>query len=157
MTSYTTIANRIHVIFIYPTHGWDNMGKIRISIPSQNFGFPYPVCKKYVSLICFLGEEWLETLTSNHLVSHRYMHYRNVPKLSDRQVWANSLDPDQNDRGLFCLPFRLHRLVALLFGKIHISQILGCKTKNKYPILAYLRKKQTQHSLRFLGFRITLF
>ena len=39
--------------------------------------------------------------------------YRNVPKFSDRQVWANSADPDQtaleesSDQGLHCLPFRL--------------------------------------------------
>ena len=35
--------------------------------------------------------------------------YRNVPKFSDRQVWANSADPDQtspkgavSDQGLHC-------------------------------------------------------
>ena len=41
--------------------------------------------------------------------------YRNVPKFSDRQVWANSADPDQqSDQGLQCLQFRLHLLDALL-------------------------------------------
>ena len=37
--------------------------------------------------------------------------YRNDPKFSDRQVWANSADPDQtaeqSDQGLHCLLFRL--------------------------------------------------
>ena len=36
-------------------------------------------------------------------------YYRNDPKFSDRQVWANSADPDQTaDQHLDCLPFRLH-------------------------------------------------
>ena len=41
--------------------------------------------------------------------------YCNVPKFSDRQIWANSADPDQ---GLYCLPFCLHLLDPLLYGKI---------------------------------------
>ena len=46
--------------------------------------------------------------------------YRNVPKFWDRQVWANSADPDQtahqeqSDQGLHCLQFPLHLLEALL-------------------------------------------
>ena len=47
--------------------------------------------------------------------------YRNDPKLSDRHVWANSVDPDQqSDQDLHCLPLTvwLHLLGALLFGKI---------------------------------------
>ena len=44
----------------------------------------------------------------------------NVPVLSDRQVWANSVDPDQSkqsDQVLHCLPFRLHILDSLLYDK----------------------------------------
>ena len=45
-------------------------------------------------------------------------YYRNDPKFSDRQVWANSADPDQTaDQRLDCLPFRLHLLNTLLYGK----------------------------------------
>ena len=55
--------------------------------------------------------------------------YHNFPKFSDRQVWANSADPDQtaplqtqirllleeqSDQGLHCLQFPLHLLDALL-------------------------------------------
>ena len=46
--------------------------------------------------------------------------YRNDPKFSDKQVWANSADPDQtaleeqSDQGLHCLLFHLH-----LFDEIH--------------------------------------
>ena len=46
--------------------------------------------------------------------------YRNDPKFSDRQVWANSADPDQtapkeqSDQGLHCLQFPLHLLDAFL-------------------------------------------
>ena len=46
--------------------------------------------------------------------------YRNDPKFSDRQVWENSVDPDQTahtDQGLHCFPFRLHTLDALLYDK----------------------------------------
>ena len=40
--------------------------------------------------------------------------FRNGPKFSDRYAWANSADPDQ---GLCCLPFSLHRLDSLLYGR----------------------------------------
>ena len=30
--------------------GWANMGEIRISMPSENLGFPYPECKKRISI-----------------------------------------------------------------------------------------------------------
>ena len=52
--------------------------------------------------------------------------YRNDPKFSDRQAWANSADPDQtaprgleeqSDQDLHCLPFHLHRLDSLVYGK----------------------------------------
>ena len=49
--------------------------------------------------------------------------YPNEPKFSDRQVLANSADPDQtllleqSDQGLHCLLFRLHRLDSLLYGR----------------------------------------
>ena len=45
-------------------------------------------------------------------------YYRNDPKFSDRQVWANSADPEeQSDQGLHCLPCHLRLLDALLYGK----------------------------------------
>ena len=45
--------------------------------------------------------------------------YCNFPKFSDRQVWANSADPAQTapDQGLHCLPFCLHCLDSLLYGR----------------------------------------
>ena len=48
-----------------------------------------------------------------------YLTYRNDPKFSDRSAWANSADPDQeqSDQGLHCLPFRLHRMDSLLYGR----------------------------------------
>ena len=46
------------------------------------------------------------------------LNYRNDPKFSDRYAWANSADPEeQSDQGLHCLPFRLHRLDSLLYGR----------------------------------------
>ena len=47
--------------------------------------------------------------------------YRDDPKFSDRQVWANSVDPDktapleQSDQGLHCLSFSLHCLDTLFY------------------------------------------
>ena len=51
--------------------------------------------------------------------------YRNFPKFSNTQVWANSVDPDQtaprgaeqSDQGLHCLQFPLQLLDALLYRK----------------------------------------
>ena len=48
--------------------------------------------------------------------------YSNDLKFSERQVWANSVDPDQtapskqSDQGLHCLPFLLHLLDKFLYG-----------------------------------------
>ena len=44
---------------------------------------------------------------------------------SDIQVWANSADPDQTapDQGLQCLPFRLHLLDVLLYGKVALLKL----------------------------------
>ena len=47
-------------------------------------------------------------------------NYGNSPNFLDRQVFANSADPDleeQSDQGLHCLPFRLHLYDMLLYGK----------------------------------------
>ena len=50
--------------------------------------------------------------------------YRNGPKFPNRYAWANSADPDQtapreeqSDQGLHCLPFHLHHLDSLLYGR----------------------------------------
>ena len=53
--------------------------------------------------ICFYGEIWkiVPKLSSNtHLICSSEidffsMFYHNDPKFSDRQVWANCVDPDQ--------------------------------------------------------------
>ena len=47
------------------------------------------------------------------------LQYPNDPKFSDRYACANSADPDQTapDKGLHCLPFHLHRLDSLLYGR----------------------------------------
>ena len=51
---------------------------------------------------------------SEPLKSHKNsMQYRNFPKFSDRQVWANSADPEQSDQGLHCLQFPLHPLECI--------------------------------------------
>ena len=59
------------------------------------------------------------------MYGRRAKYTGNVPKFSDRQVWANSVDPDQepSDQCLHCLPFRLHRLGALLYGKAILVKV----------------------------------
>ena len=58
--------------------------------------------------------------------------YRTVPKFSDRQVWANSVDPDQtaptggavwSGSTLFAIPFASFGSITL--RKIHFGQMLG--------------------------------
>ena len=45
-------------------------------------------------------------------------YYRNDPKFSNKQVWANSADlEEQSDQGLHRLPFHLHRLDSLLYDR----------------------------------------
>ena len=60
------------IFFLYPIHGWYNMGEIRISIPSNNLEFPYPVCKIKISetnqmaiwkqYLAFSYEVWMKIL-----------------------------------------------------------------------------------------------
>ena len=63
---------------------------------------------------------YFKTKMYKDIISFPLSIYRNFPKFSDRQVWANSADPDQtapreeqSDQGLHCLPFPLHLLDAL--------------------------------------------
>ena len=63
-----------------------------------------------------------------------YLIYHNDPKFLDRYAWASSADPDQTapDQGLHRLPFRLHGLDSLLYGRAIVQilewlqQIFGC-------------------------------
>ena len=45
--------------------------------------------------------------------------YRNDPKFSDRYACANRVDPDQTAPrgGAVYIPFRLHRLDSILYGR----------------------------------------
>ena len=49
--------------------------------------------------------------------------YHNDPKFTDRYAWQTMqtqirlLLEEQSDQGLHCLPFRLHRLDSLLYGR----------------------------------------
>ena len=68
-------------------------------------------------MLIFTFHERREGSTKNHI---SVRNYRNDPKFSDRYAWTNSADPDQtaqSDQGLQCLPFRLHRLDSLLYGR----------------------------------------
>ena len=72
-------------------------------------------CKRYVldkKVCAFTVQKWCATGRFDFAFK-----YDNDPKFSDRQAWANSVDPDQTAPGLHCLPFRLHLFDALLYGK----------------------------------------
>ena len=64
----------------------------------------------------------------------QFLMYRNGPKFSDTQVWANSVVlEEQSDQGLHCLPFLVHLLDALLCGRSTLfepeedySKFFGC-------------------------------
>ena len=45
------------------------MGKIRISIPSENLGFPYPVCKKVVYITLIIREDFFKVVALSGLFS----------------------------------------------------------------------------------------
>ena len=51
----------------------------------------------------------------------REQSYHNVPKFLDRQVWANSADPEQSDQGLHCLQTQIRLLL-----EEHSDQGLHC-------------------------------
>ena len=83
--------------------------------------------------------------------------YRNVSKFSDRQVWANSADPDQTapDQGLHCLQFPLHLLDSLLCGRATLLKFssdynnsLGVRIFRKFTVhlknLFTIMGRQTQ-------------
>ena len=60
---------------------------------------------------------------------HLWIKYHNDPKFSDRQVYANSVDPDQknqSDKALHCLLFRLFHLKALLYAPMVKPPFSNC-------------------------------
>lgn len=52
-----------------------------------------------------------------HLVLKTYYMYHKGPKFLDRQVSANTLNPDQTNQGLHCLSISLQLLDILLYNK----------------------------------------
>ena len=61
-----------------------------------------------ISCFGFEGRIWVLTVTSPGHCLLFTLNYRNDPKFTDKQVWANSADPDQTaPRGssLFAIPF----------------------------------------------------
>ena len=95
--------------FIYPT-GRVRVSKIRFVSTGENQRTQCLVCKKKFSNIF--------SCTSSLLYGKAWRSNCNDPKYSDRLVWTNSVDPDQTEgSGLHCLPFLLHLLDTLLYGK----------------------------------------
>ena len=75
--------------------------------------------------------------------------YRNDPKFSDRQVWADTVDPDQTaprgsqtaDQGLHCLPFCQHLLGALFYlvwGWTNVLQVCYLKCNGCWCVIRIL-------------------
>ena len=59
-----------------------------------------------------------------HELSCLFLHTVMSLKFSDRQIWANIVNPNQTapDRGLRCLSFRVHLSSALVFSKPNYSK-----------------------------------
>ena len=56
-----------------------------------------------------------------HCMSRSHLWYRNAPKFSDTQVWANSVDPDQTDQeGAVWSRSTLLAIPSVSFGYIHV-------------------------------------
>ena len=55
------------------------------------------------------------------LYSQFYGKYRNIPKFLDRQVWGNSVDPDQTaPRGAVWSGSKLFAIPSASFGRINL-------------------------------------
>ena len=75
---------------------------------------------------------WSKTLKTGFLVTRLKPYWSNFiiftvlpyygPKFSDRQVWANSVDPDQSHH---CLTFRLHRMDTFKYGNPYFEVLLS--------------------------------
>ena len=70
------------------------------------------ILQEHVSHLDSTAEEELKRLLQIIVdVENLFMLCRNGPFCSDRQVWANCVDPDQTAHvrtSLYCLPFCLH-------------------------------------------------
>ena len=64
----------------------------------------------------------LATYQNSHSVTASQYKYRNDPKFSDRQAWANSADPDQT-APLFAIPSASFECIPL--RKSHLVKYLG--------------------------------
>ena len=83
----------------------------------------------YMKLFCHLLKVYVNIwLTTNRTIIN---YYCMVPKFSDRQVWANSIDPDQTaPRGAVWSGSTLFAILCTSFGQIsklwsHVVQMLG--------------------------------
>ena len=86
-------------------------------------------------------------------------YYLNDPKFSDRYASANIANPDQTaPQGLHCLPFRLHHLDSLLYGratKINFRVITTNFWVSEYlGNLRYTSSGRITGHLRLFGFTV---
>ena len=82
-----------------------------------------------------LFEYYKQFLVGKSIYIHYNCCYSNDPKFSDRQVRANSVDPDQtaleeqSDQSLHSLPFCLHLLDTFSYGKATLFKCKGDYSK----------------------------
>ena len=79
------------------------------------------ISKYYCVLSNYYFDNYSDILTYCIFIKLLF-RFCNGTKFSDKQVWANSVDPDQileeqSDQGLHCLPFPVHLLDLLLYGR----------------------------------------
>ena len=87
-------------------------------------------CRAAAHLVWLELRFWCHQHYLGHFEHCQLTYYRNVPKFSDRQVWANSADPDQiAPRGAVWSGSPLFAIPAASFGcitlrKSHLVQLL---------------------------------
>ena len=83
--------------FLFLSYPWDNMGEIRISIPSENIGFPYSVCKKFISCVIPLLPK--DPFFRAYIIRGCTWQNGICPQRRIRSAWAST----QSDHGHRCL------------------------------------------------------
>ena len=113
LAAFQTSSTR-RLLFIYTFQYTINGKKVEVAVKGAIMGQDVPQKGALANPDCL-------QLYYNIKELEGYWNYRNDLKFLDRQVWANSVDPDQTtvwSRGLHCLTLCLHVLDTLLYVKI---------------------------------------
>ena len=71
---------------------WEDTEKIRLGFPALPGTFGV---NAHLRVWCMYSEAFIETYEYRYLMTDKSVIYPIYRKYSDRQIWANSVDPDQ--------------------------------------------------------------